>query len=116
MIDRMVEFVHLLRSAGMRVSMTEAMDAAEILRHTSLADRSMVKLGLQSTLIKEQHDLHAFGELFDKYFMIHLNDRENEESDSDESESVQEEHNAGGEKDEGEGTGEVAQEEGNQES
>lgn len=117
MIDRMVEFVHILRSSGMRVSMTEAMDAAEILRHTSIANRNMVKLGLQSALIKEQHDLHTFGELFDKFFMIHLNDPEmNEAPDSDESESVQEEHNPNGEKDEGEGVNEVSHEEGSREN
>ncbi|MEE2708552.1 MAG: VWA domain-containing protein [Gemmatimonadota bacterium] len=76
MIDRMVEFVHMLRASNVRVSMSEAIDAAEALRLVPIASRPMVKLALQSSLIKEPEDISTFESLFNQFFLIQLNENE----------------------------------------
>lgn len=80
MIDRVVEFIRLLRRAGVRVSMSEGMDAAEALRHISIIDRPSFRLALRSALVKEHHDFPAFDEVFDRFFIVRLTEPEDEQA------------------------------------
>lgn len=79
MIDRVVEFIRMLRVTGVRVSMSEGMDAAEALRHIQIADRPSFKLTLRSALVKEHTDFPAFDDLFDRFFVVRLTEPEAEQ-------------------------------------
>lgn len=68
MIASITEFAEELRAVGVPVSMVEAIDAAEALRHVDLLDREAFKAALGATLVKNQRHLHAFDVAFDVYF------------------------------------------------
>ena len=53
---------------GVPVSMVEAIDAAEALRHVDMADREAFKAALGATLVKNQRHMHAFDVAFEVYF------------------------------------------------
>ena len=64
-------FVRLLRLRGIRVSVTEALDAM----HASavpgaLADREALRCVLRVALVKDRRDQEVFDELFDRYFRL----------------------------------------------
>lgn len=91
MIDRLVEFVRTLRQAGVRVSMAEAMDAAEALRRTPITERRIFKTALQSALVKEHQDMPAFEAAFERFFLVQLADAdENDGPESDENDGTPE--------------------------
>ena len=116
MIDRMVEFVHLLRASKVRVSMSEAIDAAEALRHVPIASRPVVKLALQASLIKEQEDIPTFESLFNQFFLVQLNEDENGDGAEPDSQDGPPNDQDANKKDEGEETQEVSNEESGEES
>ncbi len=64
-------FVRLLRVHGMRISVTEALDAmrAAALPGT-LADRETLRCVLRVVLVKDRRDEEMFDELFDRYFRL----------------------------------------------
>jgi hypothetical protein len=64
----LVGFVEELRAVGVPVSMVEAIDAADALRHVDLADREAVKAGLGATLVKNAHHYAAFETAFEVFF------------------------------------------------
>jgi uncharacterized protein len=64
----LADFVGELRTVGIGVSMVEATDAAEALRHIDIADRSAVRHTLAATLVKAQRHMDAFDAAFDAYF------------------------------------------------
>ncbi len=68
MIASITEFAEELRAVGVPVSMVEAIDAAEALRHVDLLDREAFKAALGATLVKNQRHLEAFDVAFDVYF------------------------------------------------
>ena len=52
MLDLLSGFVVELRRAGLPVSLTEHLDAAEAVRHIPLEDREGLKYALAATLVK----------------------------------------------------------------
>lgn len=83
MIDRVVEFIRMLRTSGVRVSMSEAMDAADALRHIQIVDRALFKLSLRSALVKEYKDFSTFDDLFERFFTVRLTEPEHEQGPDD---------------------------------
>lgn len=117
MIERVVEFVRTLRHSGVRVSIAEAMDAAEALKYTPITERRIFKTALQSALVKEHQDIPAFDAVFERFFLVQLSDQEDQEGlESDENEGTPEtQPNLSDAQEDGEQEGEVAQEDGEQE-
>jgi len=64
-------FVRLLRLRGVRVSVTEALDAMRAAaQHGALADRETLRCVLRVALVKDRRDQELFDELFDRYFRL----------------------------------------------
>ena len=82
MIDGLVGFVEELRAVGVPVSMVEAIDAAEVLRHVDLGDRIAVQEGLAAALVKAARHRPAFDLAFEVYFGLTV-PQDVDESDSD---------------------------------
>ena len=78
MICRLVEFVRMLRQSGIRISMAETLDAAEMLRHTPLIERHTFKTSLRTTLIKSNEDIPTFEEAFEQFFLVEIEDQNND--------------------------------------
>ncbi|HHW06620.1 MAG TPA: VWA domain-containing protein [Clostridia bacterium] len=66
--ENLVEFVHLLRLVGLRISAAEVLDAFRALEQVELAHKPSFKAALQCTLIKRAEDLPVFREVFRVYF------------------------------------------------
>jgi len=64
----LVEFCQILRGLGVRVSTTEALDAASALAHLDWSDPEAFRTGLQATLIKRMDDRPLFQQAFKSYF------------------------------------------------
>ena len=64
-------FVRLLRLRGVRVSVTEALDAMRAAsQHGAMADRETLRCVLRVALIKDRRDEELFDEVFDRYFRL----------------------------------------------
>ena len=64
-------FVRLLRLRGVRVSVTEALDAMRAAALPgSLADRETLRCVLRVALVKDRRDGELFDELFERYFRL----------------------------------------------
>lgn len=70
LLDVLGGFIQELRAAGIPVSMVEAIDAMEALRHTDLADRQQFKAALGATLVKNVRHHEAFDTAFEVYFAL----------------------------------------------
>ena len=70
LLDVLGGFVQELRQAGIPVSMVEAIDAMEALRHTDLSDREMFKAALGATLVKNERHYEAFDTAFEVFFAL----------------------------------------------
>ncbi|HUY63638.1 MAG TPA: VWA domain-containing protein [Acidimicrobiales bacterium] len=70
MLDVITGFVGELRSAGLPVSLTEAIDASEAIRHIPLEDRDALKYALAATLVKSSAHWKAFETAFEVYFSM----------------------------------------------
>jgi uncharacterized protein len=68
--DLLAGFVEELRAAGIPVSLTEHVDAAEALGHVPLEDREAVKYVLGATLVKSSSHWRAFETAFEIYFSL----------------------------------------------
>jgi uncharacterized protein with von Willebrand factor type A (vWA) domain len=68
METKVVEFAGLLRRNGIRVSLSETIDAFRALCTVGLDDRETVRAALRTAVVKRAVDLPAFDELFDLYF------------------------------------------------
>jgi hypothetical protein len=71
LLDVLTAFVQELREAGIPVSMVEAIDAADALRHVDIGDRAAVKTALGSTLVKNERHQAAFDTAFEVFFALH---------------------------------------------
>jgi uncharacterized protein with von Willebrand factor type A (vWA) domain len=64
-------FVRLLRLYGVRVSVTEALDAMRAAAQPgALGDRETLRCALRVALVKDRRDEAQFDELFDRYFRL----------------------------------------------
>ena len=68
MEDRIVEFVRGLRSAGVRVSLAESLDAMKAVAILGVTEKALFQETLRATLIKESSDFALFDELFPLFF------------------------------------------------
>ena len=66
---RIIEFANILRRNGIRVSLSENMDAFRALELIGIADPQMFRNALRTTLIKRTSDVKPFDELFDYFFL-----------------------------------------------
>jgi uncharacterized protein with von Willebrand factor type A (vWA) domain len=74
MLDLLSGFVTELRQAGLPVSLTEHLDAADAIGHIDLGDRQSLKFALAATLVKSAHHWRAFETAFEIYFALRLPD------------------------------------------
>ncbi|ETW96668.1 MAG: hypothetical protein ETSY1_25660 [Candidatus Entotheonella factor] len=70
MTPRLVQFIHLLREHGLRISVAESLDALNSVQHIGLDDRELLRLSLRTTLVKSQQDFGTFDALFERFFTI----------------------------------------------
>ena len=70
MFDVLTRFIQELREGGVPVSMVEAIDAMEAIRHTDIADRSAFKAALGATLVKNIRHYEAFDIAFEVFFAL----------------------------------------------
>lgn len=68
MDDKIVAFCGLLRQNGLRVSVSETMDAMRALGIVGLGDRETVRATLRATSVKRAVDVEVFERVFDLYF------------------------------------------------
>lgn len=66
---RIVEFCHVLRGLGVRVSTSEMLDSAEALLQEDWADPQHIRAALQATLIKRHEDIPVFRQAFATFFL-----------------------------------------------
>ena len=72
MLEVLSGFVTELRQAGLPVSLTEHLDAAEALHHVPLEDRQALKYALAATLVKNSSHWRVFETAFEIYFAPRL--------------------------------------------
>jgi uncharacterized protein with von Willebrand factor type A (vWA) domain len=70
MLDLLTGFVGELRAAGIPVSLTEHLDAAEALRHVPMEDRNALKYTLGASLVKSSSHWRAYETAFEIYFSL----------------------------------------------
>jgi uncharacterized protein with von Willebrand factor type A (vWA) domain len=70
MLDLLTGFVAELRAAGIPVSLTEHLDAAETLRHVPIEDREALKYTLGASLVKSSSHWRAYETAFEIYFSL----------------------------------------------
>ena len=70
MLDLLTGFVGELRAAGIPVSLTEHLDAAEALRHVPIEDREALKYTLGASLVKSSSHWRAYETAFEIYFSL----------------------------------------------
>jgi uncharacterized protein with von Willebrand factor type A (vWA) domain len=72
-IKTLSDFVAELREIGVPVSMVEAIDAAQALEYTDLADPDNLRATLGATLVKNSRHYRAFDAAFDVFFGLRVN-------------------------------------------
>jgi uncharacterized protein with von Willebrand factor type A (vWA) domain len=72
MLDLLSGFVTELRRAGLPVSLTEHLDAAEAVHHIPLEDREALKYALAATLVKSSSHWRAFETAFEVFFAVRM--------------------------------------------
>src|ERR1700691_70722 len=70
MLDLLSGFVTDLRRAGLPVSLTEHLDAAEAVHHIPLEDREGLKYALAATLVKSSSHWRVFETAFEVFFAV----------------------------------------------
>ena len=68
MRKKIVDFTNLLRKSGVRVSVSESIDAFDALESLSIEDRDIFKDALCATMVKRGDDIPAFNQLYDLYW------------------------------------------------
>jgi uncharacterized protein with von Willebrand factor type A (vWA) domain len=69
MQEQIIEFANVLRRNGVRVSLSENVDAFRAVGLLGLEDPALFRSALRSTLVKRTVDLKPFDELFDFFFL-----------------------------------------------
>jgi uncharacterized protein with von Willebrand factor type A (vWA) domain len=70
MLDLLSGFIQELRRAGLPVSLTEALDAMEAVKHIPIEDRQTFKYALAATMVKADNHWRAFETVFEVYFSL----------------------------------------------
>ncbi len=70
MLNLLTGFVAELRTAGIPVSLTEHLDAAEALRHVPMEDREAIKYTLGASLVKSSTHWRTYETAFEIYFSL----------------------------------------------
>jgi hypothetical protein len=65
---KIVEFTNLLRKSGVRVSVSEAIDAFTAVDALSFDDRDLFKTALRASMIKRGDEIPTYDELFDLFW------------------------------------------------
>jgi uncharacterized protein len=65
---KIVEFTNILRKAGVRVSVAEAIDSFQALDALSLDDRELFRDALRSAMVKRSDDIATYDRLFDLFW------------------------------------------------
>ncbi len=65
---KILEFTHLLRKSGIRVSTAETIDAFVALDELSIDDREIFKDALRTTMVKRGEEVPTFDQLFDLFW------------------------------------------------
>jgi hypothetical protein len=60
MDKRMVDFIRVLRAAGVRISLAESMDAMNGVGAVGVQSRDIFRSALKTTLVKESRDQQTF--------------------------------------------------------
>lgn len=68
MQDRIIEFANVLRRNGVRVSLSENVDAFRAVDLLGIENPLLFRAALRATLVKRSADLRPFDELFDFFF------------------------------------------------
>lgn len=68
MQDKIIEFANLLRKAGVRVSVAEAIETFQALDLMSLDDRELFKDAMRTTMVKYYEDIPTYDRLFDLFW------------------------------------------------
>ncbi len=68
MDDRVIQFVRGLRAAGVRVSVSESIDALHAIDTLGIQDKEIFRDSLRATLVKDVDHIPVFDELFPLYF------------------------------------------------
>jgi uncharacterized protein with von Willebrand factor type A (vWA) domain len=68
MQKKILEFTHLLRKSGIRVSTAETIDAFVALDELSIEDREVFKDALRTTMVKRGEDVPPYDQLFDLFW------------------------------------------------
>ena len=68
LLDRHIEFVEALRSAGLPVSLAEGLDAVQAIDRLGLGERETLRAAYAATLVKRQNHRPGFDQVFDLYF------------------------------------------------
>jgi hypothetical protein len=76
MLDRLLDFSHALRRAGVPVAVSEDLDAMRALAVVPFDDRDAFRAALAATMVKSEAHRQAFDTLFDLYFRAALHPSE----------------------------------------
>src|SRR5690242_3645893 len=68
LLDRHIAFVEALRNAGLPVSLSEGLDAADAVLALGLSERELLRAAYATTLVKRQPHRAGFDQVFDLYF------------------------------------------------
>lgn len=68
-LKNIIEFIELLRNSGMKVSISESMDAVNALGHVDMLSKEAVRTALSACLAKSPEDTKIFSEAFEKFFI-----------------------------------------------
>jgi len=70
MTPRLVAFIRLLRTQGLRLSVAESLDALHSVGLVGVHDRELLRLTLRTALVKSHQDFATFDALFERFFTV----------------------------------------------
>lgn len=62
-----LNFINELRNVGIRISLSESMDAVQAVAATGI-EREVLREALATCVVKEEEDRFAFDEVFERFF------------------------------------------------
>jgi uncharacterized protein with von Willebrand factor type A (vWA) domain len=74
LLDRHIEFVEALRTAGLPVSLAEGLDAVRAVEALGIESRETLRAAYAATLMKRQNHRTGFDQVFDLYFPLLIGD------------------------------------------